>query len=380
MSEISGQNALADPEPFAERGSAGGQPRGRRPARPRRGLRIALVSLASFVVLLGVTAAGGYAYVNHLAGSIQRIPVKFAKLAAATEPAGAMTVLITSASEPGTSGMIMLLHLNADDQKGGVVSIPSQTMVQVQGHGLQPIDSTLGYGGPSLLVTTVEQLTHVKIDHYARINFTRVSNLINAIGGANVTLLKETVNNGYTFHAGVNHLTGTTAVDYVRNPSVSPDSRVLLQQSLLRAILEKMANEHLLTNPLTAVRVVHALTAMLTVDSNFTNSEVEAFATRLDGLGGSAGTFVTAATQTVSGGVQLNPSESDEFWTAIWPDSIAGLYCPPSTVGAANTASPATVSRAARCPDTSAGGTSARNRVMVQALIRTLMTSSRLPR
>ena len=101
MSEISGQNGLADPERFAGRGSAGGQPRRRRPARPRRGLRIALVSLASFVVLLGVAAVGGYAYVNHLAGSIQRIPVKFAKLAGATEPAGAMTVLITSASDTG---------------------------------------------------------------------------------------------------------------------------------------------------------------------------------------------------------------------------------------------------------------------------------------
>ena len=88
MSEISGQNGLADPERFAGRGSAGGRPRGRRPARPRRGLRIALVSLASFVVLLGAAAVGGYAFVNHLAGSIQRIPVKFAKLDGVTERPG----------------------------------------------------------------------------------------------------------------------------------------------------------------------------------------------------------------------------------------------------------------------------------------------------
>ena len=89
MSEISDQNGLADPERPAGRGSAGGQPRGRRPARPRRGLRIALVSLASFVVLLGAAAVGGYAYVNHLAGSIPRIPVKFAKLAGGAQSVGA---------------------------------------------------------------------------------------------------------------------------------------------------------------------------------------------------------------------------------------------------------------------------------------------------
>ena len=76
----------------------------------------------------------------------------------------------------------------------------------------------------------------------------------------------------YTFHAGVNHLNGITAVYYVRNPSLTAEARVLRQQSLLRAILDKIASEHLLTNPVTLYRVVHALVAMLTVDSNFTNS------------------------------------------------------------------------------------------------------------
>ena len=41
------------------------------------------MTMASFVVLIGAVAAGGYAYVNHLASSIQRIPVNFTKLDAA---------------------------------------------------------------------------------------------------------------------------------------------------------------------------------------------------------------------------------------------------------------------------------------------------------
>jgi LCP family protein required for cell wall assembly len=333
MSEISGQNGQADPERFAGRGSAGGQPRGRRPARPRRGLRVALVSLASFVVLLGAVAVGGYAFVNALAGSIQRIPVKFAKLDGVTEPAGATTVLITSAAEPGSSGLIMLMHLDAHDKRGGVVSISPQTLVQVPGHGLKTIGSTPRYGDPSLLVKTVEQLTHVKIDHYARIDFTGVSNLLNAIGGVNVTLPKETVSNGYTFHAGVNQLNGISAVYYVRNLSLSPDSRVVLQQNLLRAILDKISNAQLLTSPLTAIRVVQAVIAMLIVDSNFTNTAVESFASQVGRVGGSTGTFVTAPTHTVSGAVHLNSSLSDKLWAAIRHDSIAAFAAEyPSTL------------------------------------------------
>ncbi len=343
MSEISGQNGLADPERPAGRGSAGGQSR-RLPARPRRGLRIALVSVASFVVLLGVAAVGGYAYVNHLAGSIQRIPVKFARLAGATQPAGAMTVLLTGATTgpvstgiPGSTGLIMLLHINAGDKGGGVVSIPPQAMVQVPGHGQTELNNALTYGGASLLVRTVEQLTDVPINHYARINFTNVANLINAIGGVDVTLPKETVakvnvtlptktaTKEYTFHAGVNHLTGTTAVYYVRQASLSEEGRVLRQQNVIRVILDQISSQHLLTNPVTMNRVMKALVTMLTLDSNFTNPEVMKLAASLDHLSGSSGTFVTAPTYPGSSGFDLNSSESNELWTAIRHDSIAAF-------------------------------------------------------
>ena len=344
MSEISGQNGLADPERFAGRGSAGGRPRGRRPARPRRGLRIALVSLASFVVILGALAVGGYAYVNHLAGSIQRIPVKFAKLAGATQPAGAMTVLLTGAttgristSAPGSSGLIMLLHINAGDKGGGVVSIPPQALVQVPGHGQTELNNAVADGGASLLVRSVEQLTQVPINHYARINFTNVANLINAIGGVDVTLPKETVakvnvtlptetvTKEHTFHAGVNHLTGTTAVYYVRQASLTEEGRVLRQQNVMRAILDKISSQHLLTNPVTMNRVMKALVTMLTLDSNFTNPEVMKLAASLDHLSGSGGTFVTAPTYSASSGFDLSSPESNELWTAIRHDSIAAF-------------------------------------------------------
>ncbi len=352
MSDISGQDDPADPERLAGQDSAQGQSRERQPSRPRRGLRIALVTLASFVVLLGTAAAGGYAYVNHLAGSIQRIPVKFAKLDGAAEPAGAITVLITGAdsgpvgmSTPPSSGLIMLLHINAGDKGGGVVPIPPQALVQVPGHGLTELNNALTYGGGSLLVQTVEQLTHVQINHYASIDFTDIANLIDAIGGVDVTLPKETVatvnitlpnvtvTKEYTFDAGVNHLTGITAVYYVRQSSLTEEGRVLRQQNLIRAILDKISSQHLLTNPVTVYRVMHALVTMLTLDSNFTNSEAMKLAARLDHLSGSRGTFVTAPTHTVSGDEYLNSSMSDELWTAIRHDSMAAFAAKyPATV------------------------------------------------
>ena len=101
MSDLPTGNTPDDGIP-AGPGQDAGPEQGRPPRRRRRGLRIALVSAASLVVFLGAVVAGGYAYVNHLASSIPRIPVQFMKLDAAGQPAagkgrGAMTVLITGA-------------------------------------------------------------------------------------------------------------------------------------------------------------------------------------------------------------------------------------------------------------------------------------------
>jgi len=323
-----GHGDSAGPGPAAE-------PVESRPARrKRRGLRIALVVMASFVVLIGAVAAGGYAYVNHLASSIQRIPVK---LAADTRPAhGGMNVLITGAGigptgvpEPGpapdSSGLIMILHINRNQQAGGVVSIPPATIVRIPGHGRTQINNALAFGGPSLLVLTVEQLTHVRIQHYARVDLAHVDRTVNAVGGVNVILPERTVSFGHVFRRGVNHLNGLTALYYARQPSLTMEGRVLRQQSLIRAVLFKLANRHLLTNPVTMNRVLHALISMLTVDSDFTNSELEHLAMELGGLSSRAGTFVTAPTHVVRGQVHLDRRISGELWAAIRQDSLSAF-------------------------------------------------------
>jgi len=112
---------------------------------------------------------GGFAYVNHLASSIQRMPVSFTKssirqLVAPRNTAAAMTVLITgkgigptgsmTAPENSTSGLIMLLHVDAKGYSGGVVSIPPQSLVRVPGHGRTELQNALKFGGPTLLVQT----------------------------------------------------------------------------------------------------------------------------------------------------------------------------------------------------------------------------------
>jgi LCP family protein required for cell wall assembly len=333
-----------DAEPSAE--PSAGRSRSHRPGqRRRRGRRrpwrIALISLGSLLGLVLVVAAGGYLYVNHLVSSIPR--VKVAYLTPVT-PGSGQTFLVTAnplgptaqngqSTSTKYSKLFMLLHINADGKAGGAVTIPGDTIVNVPGYGAHPLWYALQKGGPSLAVETIAHLTGDPINHYARVDFTHVAALVDAVGGVDVTIPKTSTAFGQTFQAGVNHLTGVTAVYYARDPSLSDLGRELRQEVLVRSVLAKIGDDHLLTNPVTMVSVLKALTSALTVDSNMTNSEVESLARQLGGLGGSAATFVTAATRTVHGKLVVNPAIDNQLWKAIKNNNIKGFATKyPSTV------------------------------------------------
>lgn len=309
--------------------------RGERRQRKRRPWRVTLISLGSLLGLVVVLAASGYAYVNHVASSIPRVSV--AHLVAADGPANGsgQTFLVTdspsgptdsaikASSSSDHSNLVMLLHINADGRGGAAVSIPVDTLVPVPGHGTQQLWYALKVGGPSLLVQTVSQVTGVPINHYARIDFTHMTNLVNAVGGVNVTLPAKSTSFGHTFSAGVNHLTGVTAIYYSRDPSLSVEGRMLRQEVFVRAVMTKIADDHLLTNPVTAVSVLNSITSALTVDSNMTNSEIESLARNFGNLGGNAATYVTAPTRTAGGKQVLNTAIADQLWAAIKHSSVA---------------------------------------------------------
>jgi LCP family protein required for cell wall assembly len=295
--------------------------------------------MVALIAVVVIAALGLYAVVNHLESNIRRIPVT---LVAAPQDSKRLTVLITSTETGPTglsgpastgTGLIMLLHLDADGVTGGVVSIPSSTVVPVPGHGTTAIQNATIYGGPSLLVRTVHQLTGVSINHFARVDFNRLVGLVNAVGGVDVTIPKTFTSYGHRFAAGVNHLSGVTPLYYARDPAISEQTRVLRQQNLLRAAINKIVHTRLLTNPIATIDLLNALTSALTVDSNFSNSELISLASSLKNVTSNKGTFITAPTKVVNGKEVLNSAISDQLWSAVGNDSIAAFAKQyPSTV------------------------------------------------
>jgi LCP family protein required for cell wall assembly len=311
-----------------------------RPGR-RRGRRIALISLTALLAVACGGLASAYVMADQLAGSVQRIPGVFGKvtaaeLAAASATKGSMTILVTgndvvtAQSGPHSrelpSGLMAIVHLNRGRHTGAVVSIPPETLVQAPGRGRMQLERTLAVGGPALLVRTVRVVTHDRIDHYAVIDFQRVTHVIDVLGGVDVVLPRTTSSYyGVKFHKGVNHLSGIAALAYVRQGSLTEDQRVARQQNLLRAILQKIAGQDLLGNPVRAYRIVQAFTQALSVDSSFSNRDLMSLATDARSFGPGSGTFVTAPVRPVLGGATFVQPEARQLWRAISKDAVAAF-------------------------------------------------------
>jgi LCP family protein required for cell wall assembly len=315
------------------------------PAR-RRLRRAAVAAAAGLALVIGVAAGGAYFTAHHLVSSVQRLHGIVA-LEARDQPLmpaatrKSVTVLLTSSGQrpasngggtdgasprpEGLSGLIALVHLNADNRGGAVVSIPATTLVNVPGRGSMEIWSTLAIGGPSLLIRTVEQLTNVRIDHYSVLDFPGVSKVVGAMDGVNVDLPFTVHSQGFTFPAGINKLTAASVLPYARQVTVSQVGRTELQSNLIRAILSKIANEHLFSHASTDYKVLDAMAEAFSVDSDLSDAQLVSLGLRLGGLSSRDGVFITTPTTVNSGtgSVFLRQPLARQLWSAIRGDSVA---------------------------------------------------------
>ena len=78
------------------------------------------------------------------------------------------------------------VDLNPSATRASVVSIPRDALVDVPDRGPAKISAAYGLGGPTLLVRTVEQLTHNRIDHFAIIDYAGFQHMVDAVGGIDV--------------------------------------------------------------------------------------------------------------------------------------------------------------------------------------------------
>ncbi|TNY38925.1 LCP family protein [Thermomonospora catenispora] len=193
---------------------------------------------------------------------------------------------------------IMLVHLPAERDKVYVISIPRDSWVTVPGYGQQKINAAFSYGGPPLLIETVEDLTGVRIDHFGAIDFNGFKDMTDALGGVDVHITKTVHDpmNHITWPAGKNHLNGEKALLFVRQRYNLPNGdfdRIKRQQAFLRAVTQKAATAGTVTNPLKLDRFLSAVTKSISVDEGVSAGDLRSLALSLRNVRGSDITFLT---------------------------------------------------------------------------------------
>ena len=111
----------------------------------------------------------------------------------------------------------MLLHTG--DGPNLLMSIPRDSLVEVPGHGTTKINAAYAYGGPKLLVKTIENETGIRVDDYVEVGFGGVVDMVDAVGGIEICptqSMKDKLAN-LDIKKGCQEVDGKTALAYARS-------------------------------------------------------------------------------------------------------------------------------------------------------------------
>lgn len=151
----------------------------------------------------------------------------------------------------GLSDVMLLLRFDPQRKKMIALSIPRDTRIEVEGHGIQKINAANVDGGPSLTAKTVNNLLGgVGIDRYIRINVLGVGKLIDALGGVTVYVPKNMKYQDESQHlyinlkAGKQHLNGDQTLQLLRfrHDALGDIGRIQRQQMVMRALMDQALN------------------------------------------------------------------------------------------------------------------------------------------
>jgi LCP family protein required for cell wall assembly len=145
---------------------------------------------------------------------------------------------------------ILVARIDPENDKVWLLSIPRDTRVEIPGYGVDKINAAHFYGGPALMVETVEDFLGIPINHYMDITFTGFRKAVDALGGVwidvDVEIDDEKADSGTRnkvthIDPGYQLLNGEAALTFVRSRNF-PDAdftRMRHQQQFFKALADQ---------------------------------------------------------------------------------------------------------------------------------------------
>ncbi len=172
----------------------------------------------------------------------------------------------------------IVVRIDPSNNQATLVSIPRDTMIDIDGYGTNKFNAAYNYGGAASTIREATQLTGVGISHYAEVDFNSLVGLVDAVGGVDVMVDERiddpdadgTADNPNWEHivieAGMQHLNGDAALTFARSRQYTDGdfTRTSNQRKLIEALVNKV-----LALPATELPgVIQAAAQCVTTDMN----------------------------------------------------------------------------------------------------------------
>lgn len=220
--------------------------------------RISIAVLVVVVLLVGGAAAWAYNLLHSAQETMVENSQDNGELdQALTErvPDEPFTVLLLGQdNRPGESAAradtIIVARIDPENDKVWMLSIPRDTRVEIPGHGTEKINAATFYGGPALMVDTVEEFLGIPINHYMDIDFDGFIQVVDSLGGVWIDVDTEIDDKKASSHGsftashideGYQLLDGDHALTFVRSRDF-PDAdftRMRHQQAFFKALADQ---------------------------------------------------------------------------------------------------------------------------------------------
>ncbi|MEU9913257.1 LCP family protein [Streptomyces sp. NPDC051001] len=355
--------------PTPPRRSPAHRPRPRPPVRRRKPRWAARVVTTLSVVILA-SAGIGHAVLSSLDADIARVD-PFKDMKNRPRAGHGMNVLLV-----GTDGRdkiteaerqkyrlggapchctdtVMIVHISEDRERASVVSLPRDSYAMTPAHTDRttgkphhghPVKLNAAYaeGGPNLTVRTVENMTHVKIDHYLEVDFTSFMKTVDVLGGVEICTadpLKDAYT-GLDLPAGTHTLLGGEALQYVRSRHIDGAAdlgRMKRQQRFMAALIDRATSSGILLNPMKFRDITRAVLGSVRADKGFGTDELLDLGRAMRNFSPSSSEFTTVpigqmgyAVKGVGSTLKWDPEKSGRLFQALRDDRPLAAHKPRS--------------------------------------------------
>ena len=216
------------------------------------------------------------------------------------------------------SDVNIIMNVNPDTKKILLTTTPRDYYVTIPGISGERRDKLTHAGiyGVDRSMAALENLYGVELSYYAKVNFTSLIKIVDALGGVDVESEYAFSAGGYSFSEGINHLDGDAALAFSRERysfSDGDNQRGKNQEAVLAAIIKKASSPAVLAS---ANKILASISK--SVETNMTQDEMAQLISMQLSDGGDWDVESQAASG--KGDTQTCFSSGSQPLYVMWPD------------------------------------------------------------